>query len=384
MKWAFFLFFTLVFQLPIFGQGFHSYKHIEYQPEIRYYEFRDGKQMVEIDYFSAFEKHVDRLEMLKPRGLSWRAVVPAPPSNCYLFRDAEGTIHLQYGELFKDVKLLSVKAAKKVAIPHSYEKHPGLKDLDVFSYGYTPTFDPYYRVGQAYHPSDENPQVFLIDSLGNDVLGDKYHDIKSDKGLFYLQKGEDQLVLNQELDTVLFTHEYIVQHYHQYTNYLVLRKANKIGLFAIETGEWAIPCEYDQILNFMPSVGWFHVRKSGLNGFYSVADKKEVVPCKYQSVGHFQDGLMNVRINNQWGYIDSRGKISIQPQYGIGLTFSEGLAQVAKKVDNRWKFGYINTSGEEVIPLIYDRTNHFVNGKAAVVFQGVGFQINQKGEKITN
>ncbi|GIO56954.1 WG repeat-containing protein [Paenibacillus cineris] len=65
----------------------------------------------------------------------------------------------------------------------------------------------------------------------------------------------------------------------------------------------------------------------------------------------------------RYGYIDSHGKVIIQPIYANAYNFSEGLARV-----NVGKAaGYINTEGELVIPYRYSSTSDFSEGMAAVM-----------------
>jgi hypothetical protein len=64
----------------------------------------------------------------------------------------------------------------------------------------------------------------------------------------------------------------------------------------------------------------------------------------------------------RYGYIDSHGKVVIQPIYHKAFNFSEGLARV-----NQGKAtGYINTKGELVIPYRFSQTSDFSEGMAAV------------------
>ncbi|NQX49531.1 WG repeat-containing protein [Paenibacillus tritici] len=65
----------------------------------------------------------------------------------------------------------------------------------------------------------------------------------------------------------------------------------------------------------------------------------------------------------RYGYIDSQGKVAIQPVYTRAFNFSEGLASV-----NMGKAsGYINKKGELVIPYRYSSTSDFSESMAAVM-----------------
>jgi len=55
-------------------------------------------------------------------------------------------------------------------------------------------------------------------------------------------------------------------------------------------------------------------------------------------------GLFPIILNGKWGYIDTTGKIVINPQFDEAWWFSEGLARI--KIGDRW--GYIDKTGKYV------------------------------------
>ena len=63
---------------------------------------------------------------------------------------------------------------------------------------------------------------------------------------------------------------------------------------------------------------------------------------------------------------DKYGKI-ITPEYDEIGHLSEGMIYVQKN----GKFGFVNTKGELVVPLIYDGVNDFAEGFAPVLLNGV-------------
>lgn len=78
-------------------------------------------------------------------------------------------------------------------------------------------------------------------------------------------------------------------------------------------------------------------------------------------------------------FIDKRGRIVTQ-FFEDAEPFSEGLAAV--KLNSR--SGFINTSGEIVIPCIYDDAEPFVDGMAAVCLSGKWGFINVAGEQVVH
>jgi hypothetical protein len=80
----------------------------------------------------------------------------------------------------------------------------------------------------------------------------------------------------------------------------------------------------------------------------------------------FFEGLARVMVDQKIGYIDSTGKMVIQPQFTYGGNFVNGLARV--KVNG--KMGFINKKGVLVVPAIYGSAFNFYQGRAAVEVDG--------------
>ncbi len=77
----------------------------------------------------------------------------------------------------------------------------------------------------------------------------------------------------------------------------------------------------------------------------------EVVDEDYHPYHIFHWGLVAVKRDGKWGYVNTNGEFAIKPQFDAALQFaSNGLACVC--IDNR--FGYINIKGDIVIEPQYD------------------------------
>lgn len=75
-----------------------------------------------------------------------------------------------------------------------------------------------------------------------------------------------------------------------------------------------------------------------------------------------------VCVDKKWGFVDSKGKMVIEPQYEKAKSFSIGLAPVL--VDGVW--GYINSSNDIRIENIFEDCRSFSsNGIAAVKSDGI-------------
>lgn len=123
------------------------------------------------------------------------------------------------------------------------------------------------------------------------------------------------------------------------------------------------------------------------NGKYGWTDKsgKEIVYPKYQSISdEFIEDAAIV-----W---DNNGDIALVLKDGSEITpfkkyrgiyhFTGGLCPVMKRTDKeRW--GYVDKTGQEVIPVIYDYVEfEFKNGRAKVELNGETFFIDKVGNRI--
>ena len=106
----------------------------------------------------------------------------------------------------------------------------------------------------------------------------------------------------------------------------------------------------------------------------SLYDKSGQVKLRLQSsqrAHSFSEGLAAVSVNSKWGFINSSGQFVIPPQFGWVGDFSEGLALVTPApADQYWKkdtlFGYIDHLGQYAIPARFNWAVSFSEGLAAV------------------
>jgi len=82
-----------------------------------------------------------------------------------------------------------------------------------------------------------------------------------------------------------------------------------------------------------------------------------------------------ITLNDKKGFVNTSGKIVIEPQFQDAMEFSEGLCAV--RIDGR--YGFINTDGELVIPAVYDYATLFVDKLALVFLDGKPQFITQDG-----
>jgi hypothetical protein len=135
-----------------------------------------------------------------------------------------------------------------------------------------------------------------------------------------------------------------------------------------------LPPKYDEIEKF--SEGMAAVRIGDKWGYID-ENGVEVIPVQYDSVFHFSDGLSVVISNLTAFFIDKTGNQALTVNgFSANNSFSEGLASISQKGADGYslKFGFMDRSGAEVIPCVYDGVTSFADGLSIVsVVDSTGF-----------
>jgi len=99
---------------------------------------------------------------------------------------------------------------------------------------------------------------------------------------------------------------------------------------------------------------------NGYNTTCGYIDKKgnTIVQPQFQEAYHFIQGLALVKMSGKYGFIDKKGSFVINPQFDAAFFF---LGDIAPVVFN-WKIGFINKKGEYVIQPVYDDYDIGLNG----------------------
>ena len=90
--------------------------------------------------------------------------------------------------------------------------------------------------------------------------------------------------------------------------------------------------------------------KNDVNKFGFLKNDKPFIEAKFDYALDFNEGMAAVNVGKTWGYLDKSGNQVIPPRFDKALDFSGGLAPV--KVGKNW--GYIDKSGKMVIPAKFD------------------------------
>ena len=121
------------------------------------------------------------------------------------------------------------------------------------------------------------------------------------------------------------------------------------------------------------------------------------IVLNYDSANGFCEGMASVCRDGKWGFIDTSGKEVVPCKYDCVNAFHEGMARV--NIGGRWersevdgtpyifggKTGFINKTGSEVIPCQYEFTDNFHDGLALIEVREDGksnyFYIDKSGRR---
>lgn len=148
--------------------------------------------------------------------------------------------------------------------------------------------------------------------------------------------------------------------------FLIIHETACEGAFIYKNGEQATDFfETQNIEGFRK--GYCTIKDK--NGWEGLVNTQGVftIACKYSFIANgFDDKYVLIGINNKNGFADkATGQIVIPPIYEIdysGWSFNEGLIPVKKD----GKYGYINEHNQIVIPFSYDKAFAFSEGFAVV------------------
>lgn len=170
-------------------------------------------------------------------------------------------------------------------------------------------------------------------------------------------------------------------------------ETSKCGLIDIH-GNFIIPPDFDQI-SLMPenlasiTIGcktWGEC-PSGKKGIYSIRERKIIINPQFDGLRGFFEGLMAVKIDGLWGFIDTSGKYVIRPQFTYAHRFRDGLAQVGMLdyIDKSGRFVYRGSIGAlQPKPKSAPALSADTKKDATPASTGTGFVVSSQGHLLTN
>ena len=139
--------------------------------------------------------------------------------------------------------------------------------------------------------------------------------------------------------------------------------------------------EKENLLGAMESIVLEPTSQNGMWGYKNIETGEIILPCIWHRLpGRFYDGLAYVRgKNGLFGFIDKTGELVIPYKWKNAESFSYGLAAV---MDDNNNWGYINIKGEIIIPCKWSEVGQFVENIARVYEGGLYGYINKSGKVV--
>jgi len=222
-------------------------------------------------------------------------------------------------------------------------------------------------------PKPDNELIFR-DTTGKIIA--QYHGSSTYKASDFAPVGKEKISNPIPIEPHL--RDYVIIHKGKPV-YLV-KKNNLTGLID-QRGEIVFDFVYANIWQG-ENVYYFYTaeRKTGVMD----SNFKLILPAQYEYLDRLKENpdLYIIISNNYYGLINKRGEVVKEAIYYGGIEFHNGLALVMRHENlpngqHRWRRGFLDTNGNEVIPCIYDDVRHFREDMAAVKIDGKWGFINK-------
>jgi len=213
---------------------------------------------------------------------------------------------------------------------------------------------PYLEIGETsplvLYLDYEHTAVFNTEGGLITILPDRIGKIYNDHGIIVYKNGKYGFMDHDE-NLVL---DYIYKDISIGSfgsDYLKVEKDRKTGLFDSKNGMHIFDPEYSSIRPGGKIED--NLFKAGKDGDVNLYDKngEMLLELDYHETGRYRSGVLAVRKNGQWGFINLSGEFVIEPAYDeVNVGFSNGYCMV--KQDGKW--GVIDTSGRFAIEPVAD------------------------------
>lgn len=153
--------------------------------------------------------------------------------------------------------------------------------------------------------------------------------------------------------------------------------------FVNTKGEITIPATFNNTDGFSEGMARVYNKKERASGYINTKGEL-VIPYMYDMASYFSEGIAWVEKDDRYFTINKNNEtiFKLRDGYEPEGDFHDGLAIVSEEGWFTPK-GYVNKTGEFVIPVKYELANDFKNGVASVkIKDGNYIYINTKGEEV--
>lgn len=216
--------------------------------EVFFYPVINGKQLIEIDFFTAWNNKINCLEQAQPRALEWSMVIQAPSQpNIFMLVDSQENV-LKVYNLFdqseENIQKIYKQYVKKVNEPNFLKVSPGVRNF-------------YHLKGdQNYH------RIFAVDQTCSCNYINNYEENSCKEGIIN-HKGEVIIPVQ---------YEYIMP----YDSTFIVKINNKYGVIS-QKQKIIIAAKYAMIQPLYKCLNFMSVNCPPYGLFYALADNHKKV-----------------------------------------------------------------------------------------------------------
>lgn len=134
------------------------------------------------------------------------------------------------------------------------------------------------------------------------------------------------------------------------------------------TGEEVVPCIYDDWFSFAENAAY---AKVSLNGEEKIIDRSGKAVTKYDGIQHASSGVQGVHTTEGWGTVDSTGKEIVPCQYDSVYSERGYVVVTVYGEDGYGKEGLFDGEGNEILPAEYSLIKVISDTLVAVNIGGV-------------
>jgi hypothetical protein len=335
-----------------FSQIFEASNKI---PDTIFYNISGGRQTIEIDRESAWQRDVDWHEGTQPRALSWSSLIPIPDRNVILIRNNQNRIIQVFNaeqpisywnSIFDKIKSSSSTDINKkmMSDPNSeygffmQRNHPYLGNNRVRTHLKSGCYLVNHIIPDAPNSINrlDGKHLGVIDKTGKFVLpiiyeyieliGDEFL-VKKD-GLMGIVNTQSEIILPLIYETAAVKQDGSVV-FSKNGKVKKVYNGEKKKLSTINDYDWIDENRLDDNIN-PSSSDLIMVVKNGKYGLVNRNFEVVVAPIFHYLSYAQPNGLIRVCDGNKWGFLDKKGMIVIPIEYDDAIEFYEGRSLVKK------------------------------------------------------
>ncbi|MCV9388082.1 WG repeat-containing protein [Reichenbachiella ulvae] len=160
--------------------------------------------------------------------------------------------------------------------------------------------------------------------------------------------------------------------------YLILKKKDQWAVSS-KSGQLLLPFSdrFEEVS--LISEGLIAIKENGQYGFVDLNGQLRIAN-RYDSVGGFSEGLSAVKLNGHWGYVNLGEELVIQPNLDFVTPMKAGMVIVKRA----GLYGALDAAGDEKVMIEYDAIKRTENGLFIVRKQFKYGLFDQAGKMILN